>query len=334
MNKTIQMAHGAGGKQTDRLIQDIFKKSFSNPLLTADDAAVLPAFEGKIVTSTDGFIVSPRFFPGGNVGRLSVCGSVNDVACMGAIPKYLTAAFVIEEGFSFEELERIVKSMAETALEAGVFIVAGDTKVVGHGQVDGIYIATTCIGILAEGIHIAGNRAKPGDAVIVTGDIGRHGSAILLAREDFGFQTDIESDDAPLTHLTARMLDVSDHIHTIRDATRGGVGTVLYEIAKASNVGIRLIDEAIPVVPPVKSMTSMLGLDPLYLACEGRYVVFVPKEEADTIVSALQKERYGEHASVIGEVVSQNIGRITIVTAIGTERFLPEPSGELLPRIC
>ncbi len=334
MNKTIQMVHGAGGKQTDRLIRDVFKKHFNNPLLTADDAAVLPGFDEQIVTSTDSFIVSPRFFPGGNIGRLSVCGSVNDVACMGAMPKYLTAAFVIEEGFSFEELEEIVKSMAETAFEAGVSIVAGDTKVVGHGQVDGLYITTTCIGTLPSYIYISGDQAMPGDAVIVTGDIGRHGSAILLAREDFGFHADIESDDAPLAHLVSRMLDVSDQIDTIRDATRGGVGTVLYEIAKASGVGIRLVDEAIPVAPPVKSLTSMLGLDPLYLACEGRYVVFAPKEDADALVSALRNERHGENATVIGEVVSKNVGRVTIVTDIGTERFLPEPSGELLPRIC
>ena len=334
MNKTIQTAHGAGGKKTERLISDIFKKHFDNPLLTSDDAAVLPGFEGRIVTSTDGFIVSPRFFPGGNIGRLSVCGSVNDVACMGAMPTYLTAAFVIEEGFSFDELETIVRSMAETAKEAGVVIVAGDTKVVERGQVDGLFITTTGIGTLPDGVNIAGNQARPGDAVVVTGDIGRHGSAILLAREDFGFHTDIESDDAPLAHLVRRMLTVSHRIHAIRDATRGGVGTVLYEIAKASGVGIRLMDEDLPVAPPVKSITAMLGLDPLYLACEGRLVVFVPKADADAVVAALREERYGENACVIGEVVSEHPGKVSIVTAIGTERFLSAPAGELLPRIC
>ena len=333
-NQTITMAHGAGGRQTSELIDQIFKAHFSNPDLTADDAAVLVPPAGKMAVSTDGFIVSPAFFPGGNIGKLSICGTVNDLACMGAKPLYLTCAFVIEEGFSMEKLEDIAAAMEKTAKEAGVRIVSGDTKVAGKGQVDGIFITTTGMGEIEEGVQTSGDLAKPGDAIIVTGDVGRHGCTILLAREEFGIEAEITSDCAPLWGTVKAMMDQTHDIHVIRDATRGGVGTVLYEIAEQSNVGIRLDAAAVPVDPAVKGVCGMLGLEPLYLACEGRLVIMAPKEVAPKIVEVLKKGPYSQNAAIIGEVTEEQPGRVVLTTEIGTQALLPQPGGELLPRIC
>lgn len=333
-NQTITMAHGAGGRQTSELIDQIFKAHFSNPDLTADDAAVLVPPAGKMAVSTDGFIVSPAFFPGGNIGKLSICGTVNDLACMGAKPLYLTCAFVIEEGFSMEKLEDIAAAMEKTAKEAGVRIVSGDTKVAGKGQVDGIFITTTGMGEIEEGVQTSGDLAKPGDAIIVTGDVGRHGCTILLAREEFGIEAEITSDCAPLWGTVKAMMDQTHDIHVIRDATRGGVGTVLYEIAEQSNVGIRLNAAAVPVDPAVKGVCGMLGLEPLYLACEGRLVIMAPKEVAPKIVEVLKKGPYSQNAAIIGEVTEEQPGRVVMTTEIGTQALLPQPGGELLPRIC
>ena len=249
--------------------------------------------EGKIAFTTDGFIVSPSEFPGGNIGKLSICGTVNDLSCMGAKPLYLSCAFVIEEGFPMEKLEAIAAAMEKTAKEAGVKIVAGDTKVAGKGQVDGVFITTTGIGEIQEGVETSGFMAKPGDAVIVSGDIGRHGCTILLAR-----------------------------------------GTVLYEIAEQSHTGIRLNAEAIPVQESVKGVCGMLGLEPLYLACEGRLVIFAPKENAEAIVAKLREGKYSTEAAIIGEVTEEMPGRVVVTTEIGAETLLPPPGGELLPRIC
>ena len=268
MNETVTLAHGAGGRQTAELIDRVFKEHFSNPDLTSDDAAVLSVEKGRLAFTTDGFIVSPAEFPGGNIGKLSICGTVNDLSCMGAKPLYLSCAFVIEEGFPMDKLETIARSMAATAKEAGVEIVAGDTKVAGKGQVDGVFITTTGIGRVQEDVETSGKKAEPGDAVIVSGDIGRHGCTILLEREDFGIDADVTSDCAPLWGAVEDMLSVTKDIHAIRDATRGGVGTVLYEIAGQSQVGIRLRSEDIPVQENVKGVCGMLGLEPLYLACE------------------------------------------------------------------
>ena len=333
-NQTITMAHGAGGRQTSELIDQIFKAHFSNPDLTADDAAVLVPPAGKMAVSTDGFIASPAFFPGGNIGKLSICGTVNDLACMGAKPLYLTCAFVIEEGFSMEKLEDIAAAMEKTAKEAGVRIVSGDTKVAGKGQVDGIFITTTGMGEIEEGVQTSGDLAKPGDAIIVTGDVGRHGCTILLAREEFGIEAEITSDCAPLWGTVKAMMDQTHDIHVIRDATRGGVGTVLYEIAEQSNVGIRLDAAAVPVDPAVKGVCGMLGLEPLYLACEGRLVIMAPKEVAPKIVEVLKKGPYSQNAAIIGEVTEEQPGRVVMTTEIGTQALLPQPGGELLPRIC
>lgn len=334
MSKTVTLAHGAGGKQTSELIHEVFESHFKNPFFTADDAAILEIEPGKLAMSTDGFIVSPYEFPGGNVGKLSICGTVNDLSCMGAEPLYLTCAFVIEEGFPMDKLEEIAAAMEKTAAEAGVRIVAGDTKVAGKGQVDGVFITTTGIGRIRDGVRTGGALAKPGDAVIVTGDVGRHGCTILLARNEYGIEADVDSDCAPLWGTVSSVLDASDDVHVIRDATRGGVGTVLYEIAEQSNVGIRIEAEAVPVDDAVKGVCGMLGLEPLYLACEGRLVIIAPREEAEGIVEVLRKGRYSEKAAIIGEITEDMPGKVVMTTEIGAETLLPQPGGELLPRIC
>ena len=334
MDKTVTLAHGAGGKQTSELIDKVFKEHFANPELTSDDAAVLQVEGGKLAFTTDGFIVSPSEFPGGNIGKLSICGTVNDLSCMGAKPLYLSCAFVIEEGFPMDKLEQIAASMERTAKEAGVRIVAGDTKVAGKGQVDGVFITTTGIGRIMEGAETSGSKARPGDAIIVSGDIGRHGCTILLEREDFGIEAEVTSDCAPLWGTVEDMFSVTKDIHVIRDATRGGVGTVLYEIAEQSQVGIRLNSESIPVQDGVKGVCGMLGLEPLYLACEGRLVIFAPKEQADKLVEKLRQGKYSENAAIIGEVTEEMAGRVVMTTEIGAETLLPPPRGELLPRIC
>lgn len=334
MEQTVTLAHGAGGKQTSELIDRVFKAHFANPDLTADDAAVLNVPAGKLAFTTDGFIVSPAFFPGGNIGKLSICGTVNDLSCMGAKPLYLSCAFVIEEGFPMDQLEQIAAAMEKTAAEAGVKIVAGDTKVAGKGQVDGVFITTTGIGLVQEGVQTSGFDAKPGDAVIVSRDVGRHGCTILLARNDFGIEANVTSDCAPLWNTVESMLAVTHDIHVIRDATRGGVGTVLYEIAGQSNVGIRLNAPDIPVDPAVKGVCGMLGLEPLYLANEGGLVIVAPKEVAPKLVEALHKGKYSQNAAIIGEVTEEMPGRVVLTTEIGGQTLLPPPGGELLPRIC
>ncbi len=333
-DRKVTLAHGAGGKQTAELIEAVFKNHFANPFFTSDDAAVLNIGDGKIAMSTDGFIVSPYEFNGGNIGKLSICGTVNDLACMGAKPLYLTCSFVIEEGFSMDKLEEIVTAMEKTANEVGVKIVAGDTKVAGKGQVDCVFITTTGIGKLTDGFETSGAFAKPGDVVIVTGDVGRHGATILLAREDLGIDADIKSDCAPLWGAVESMIETTGNIHVIRDATRGGVGTVLYEIAAESNVGVRIQSADVPVDPAVKGMCGMLGLDPLYLANEGTMVVIAPKEEADKLLETLRAGKYTANAAVIGEITEANPGKVVLTTEIGSETLLPQPGGELLPRIC
>lgn len=335
MNDRITLAHGAGGKQTSELIGGLFKKYFDNPYLTADDAAVLTPPVGRMAMSTDGFIVSPAFFPGGNIGKLSICGTVNDLACMGAKPLYISCACVIEEGFPMDQLEEIVRSMAETAAKVGVHIVSGDTKVAGKGQVDGIFITTTGVGEIMETADLSGAYARPGDAIIVTGDVGRHGCTILLERDRYGLEANVTSDCAPLWHPVRDVLSKVPEVHVIRDATRGGVGTVLYEIAEQSNVGIMLDSEAVPVANEVQGVTGMLGLEPLYLACEGRLVMFVPKEKAQETVEILRNAGTDTAgATIIGEVTDRMAGHVVMITELGTETLLPPPSGELLPRIC
>ena len=317
MQETVTLAHGAGGKQTSELIEKVFKAHFENPLFTPDDAAVLQIPAGKMAMSTDGFIVSPAFFPGGNIGKLSICGTVNDLACMGAQPMYMTCAFVIEEGFPMVKLEEIASAMEKTAAEVGVCIVAGDTKVAGKGQVDGVFITTTAVGRIMDGVQTGGALAKPGDCVIVTGDVGRHGCTILLARDDYGIEADVTSDCAPLWHAVNNILTAAPDIHVIRDATRGGVGTVLYEIAGQSNVGFSLESESIPVDPG-----------------EGRLVIIAPAEKKDIILGTLRRSPHTEGAACIGTVTEDHPGRVVLNTEIGSQTILPRPGNELLPRIC
>lgn len=334
MEGKITLAHGSGGRQTSELIENVFKPHFWNPQFTSDDAAILDMGSGKIAVSTDGFVVSPYEFPGGDIGKLSICGTVNDLACMGAKPCYLTCSFIIEEGFCVDALKKIVCSMEKTAKEAEVKIVAGDTKVVGKGQVDGLYITTTGIGRCQENLALSGANACAGDVVIVTGDIGRHGSTILLERGDFGIDAEIKSDCAPLWSTVKSVLETSADVHVIRDATRGGVGTVLYEIAKESKVGICLDQSSIPVSDEVKGICGLLGLDPLYLANEGTMVMVVSEADAGQVIQTLRQCPYSQNAAVIGKINTQMPGKVTYVTEIGTEVLLPQPGGELLPRIC
>ena len=333
-NDYVTLAHGGGGKQTAELIEKVFSAHFSNPEFTADDAAVLDVGTGNSAVSTDGFIVSPYRFPGGDIGKLSICGTVNDLACMGAKPLYLTCAFVLEEGFPLSELEMIAASMAKTAAEAGVRIVAGDTKVAGKGQVDRVFITTTGIGRLTEGFRTSGAFAKPGDVILVTGDIGRHGTTILLEREELGITADIRSDCAPLWGTVEAMMETTREIHVIRDATRGGVGTVLYEIAAESGVGVSLDAEAVPVQEAVRGVCGMLGIDPLYLANEGTMVVIAPESEAEKLLETLHRGPYSSNAAVIGRITEENAGMVILNTELGLQTMLPQPGGELLPRIC
>ena len=284
--------------------------------------------------TTDGFIVSPRFFRGGNIGKLSICGTVNDLACMGAKPLYLTCAFVIEEGFPIDQLETIASSMEVTAKEAGVNIVAGDTKVAGKGQVDGVFITTTGVGLIQDNVSTSGRFALPGDSVLVTGDIGRHGCCILLERDEFGIEAEVSSDCAPLWDSVEAVLREVPDVHVIRDATRGGVGTVLYEIAQESGCGFLLEQESIPVDAAVRGVTGMLGLDPMYLACEGTLVMIVPEEKTEHVLEILRGREHSKKAAVIGKVTGSEKGRVVMQTAIGTQTYLPQPGNELLPRIC
>lgn len=334
MEKFITLAHGAGGKHTSELIESVFKAHFYNPLFTGDDAAILPIPGEKLAFSTDGFIVSPPDFAGGNIGKLSICGTVNDLACMGAKPMYLSCAMVIEEGLPVEDLKRYVTSMEDTAKEVGVLIVAGDTKVAGKGQVDKLFITTTGIGKVTPGLSLSGTKAKPGDVIMVTGDIGRHGCTILLARNKFGIDAEITSDCAPLWSLVDNMIKETRDIHVIRDATRGGVGTVLYEIAAQSQVGICLKSTAIPVHPSVRGVCGLLGLEPLYLACEGRMVIIVPEAQSMKVLDTLRHSPHGEETAIIGRVTDELVGHVVMETEIGTKTMLPPPRGELLPRIC
>lgn len=334
MSDVITLAHGSGGHKTGELISEVFRKNLGNEYFTSDDAAVMPAPEGRIAMSTDGFIVSPWEFPGGNIGKLSVCGTVNDLACMGAKPLYLTCSYVIEEGFPIAELEKVAQAMGETARKAGVKIVAGDTKVAGKGQVDQIFITTAGVGVIPDGVNMSGAYAKPGDKIIVTGDVGRHGTTILLARGDYGIDAEVTSDCAPLWNEVEAALGVCPGMHVIRDATRGGVGTVMYEITEQSDVGVKLDREKIPVDDAVRGVTGMLGLEPLYLACEGTMVMICPAEYADKVVEALHVCEHGKGAAIIGEITEENKGRVVMTTEIGGMTYLPKPGNELLPRIC
>jgi hydrogenase expression/formation protein HypE len=330
------MGHGSGGKMSHDLIARQFFPPFDNPALRAgDDAGVVQInVNTRLAVSTDSHVVFPLFFPGGDIGRLAVCGTVNDVAMMGATPLYLTAGFILEEGLPLATLARVVESMRVAAAEAGVPIIAGDTKVVQRGKADGLYINTTGVGTLAQGIEIGGANAKPGDVVILSGPIGDHGIAVLSARGELGFEADVQSDIAPLNHLIAAIVAASDRVHVLRDPTRGGVATTLNEIARQSRVCIVIGEESIPVRPAVAAACEMLGFDPLYVANEGKAIVIVAREDADKVLSAMHTARYGEQAVIVGEVRAEPANRVLMKTRIGSTRVVDVLIGEMLPRIC
>lgn len=329
--QAIVLGHGSGGRLMHGLIEGLFLSGFDNPRLRAGNDAA--RFEGLAI-STDSHVVSPLFFPGGDIGRLAICGTVNDVAMLGADPQVLTAGFVLEEGLEFELLQRIVDSMVAAATESGVQVIAGDTKVVERGKADGLYITTTGIGRIYAERAIGGNQARPGDKVILSGPIGDHGIAVLCARGELGFEASLRSDIAPLNGLTRALLAASNEVHVLRDPTRGGVATSLNEIARASGVGIVLEEERIPVRPAVQSACELLGFDPLYVANEGKLLAFVGARQANLALTAMRSHQYGEQAVIIGDVRSEPVGRVLMRTALGSHRVVEELSGEMLPRIC
>lgn len=332
----IVIGHGSGGRMTADLIKDIFYPPFQNEaLLAANDAGVVELTDGiNLAISTDAHVVSPLFFPGGDIGRLAVCGTVNDVAMVGAVPLYLTASFILEEGLEMTQLERVAASMQAAAEEAGILIVSGDTKVVAHGEADGLYISTTGVGLLDPRLDIGGSQAQPGDLVIVSGTIGDHGIAVLEARGELGFQTNLVSDVAPLNHLIEDMLSASRGIHVLRDPTRGGVASALNEIASQSGVGIILQESALPVKAEVAAACEMLGFDPLYIANEGKLLAIVKPGDADQILQAMRQNTYGGDAAIIGRVEREPAGRLLLETGLGATRIVDQLAGELLPRIC
>ena len=330
------MGHGSGGRMSHELIGRLFQTPFANPALAAgDDAGVVAVATDRLAVSTDSHVVWPLVFPGGDIGRLAVCGTVNDLAMMGATPRYLTAGFILEEGLDVALLAEVVLSMQAAAAEAGVQIVAGDTKVVQRGKADGLYINTAGVGELPPGRAIGGARAQAGDVVILSGPIGDHGIAVLGARGELGFEADVISDVAPLNGLVAALLAAGgEAVHVLRDPTRGGVATTLNEIARQAGVAVVLDERAIPVRPPVVAACEMLGFDPLYVANEGKLLAFVAAEAAPAVLAAMRATRYGEEAVVVGRVQAAPAGRVLLRTAIGSTRVVDMLAGEMLPRIC
>ena len=333
----IVLGHGSGGQMTHDLVRDVFQLRLANAILdTANDAAIVTsAPPGKrLVVSTDAHIVSPLFFAGGDIGRLAVCGTVNDVAMLGADPRFLTATFILEEGFAIHELERIVDSFAQACREAGVELIAADTKVTEKGKSDKLFISTTGFGWADSKLQIGGEQAKPGDAVIISGPVGNHGIAVAEARGNIGFSSQVCSDTAPLNHMVKVLLDAGLDVHVLRDPTRGGLATTLVEIARQSQVNIELDEETIPVDQPVRKTCELLGLDPLYLANEGKMILILPADQAEEALRSMHSTRYGEEAKVIGQVLGSSRGQVWLKTPFGTTRVLEMLAGEMLPRIC
>jgi hydrogenase expression/formation protein HypE len=334
-DRRITLAHGAGGKLSHDLVQELFLPFFANDLLRAlDDSAIIPAQSNRIAFTTDSYVVRPLFFPGGDIGRLAICGTVNDLVMAGARPLGLSASFILEEGFLIEDLEQVLSSMKEAAQEAEVQVVAGDTKVVEHGAAQGLFITTAGLGIIPEGVDVGSARARPGDAIIVSGPLGDHEIAVLMARGEFSLQGGIKSDCAPLNGLVEVMLEASQAIHALRDPTRGGMATVLWEIANASKVGVVVEEGLIPIRAEVKAVCELLGFDPYYLANEGRLIAFVPEGEVGGVFKAMQAHALGREAAIIGRVVAEHPGKVLLKTAIGGHRLLDPLSGEQFPRIC
>ena len=336
MTEKITLAHGSGGKASHELIENLFVAAFGGKSLKAmEDSAVLQAGSATIAFSTDSYVVDPIFFPGGNIGSLAVHGTVNDLAMRGARPLYLSVGLIIEEGFALRDLKSIVRSLKESADKAKVEIVAGDTKVVQVGKADKIFINTTGIGLLDEGCDISAQNGRPGDKIILSGTMADHGATILCQREGLRIQGDFKSDSAPLNHIVAVMLrEAGDGLHVLRDPTRGGVGTTLNELAGSSKVGIRIREDALPVRGAVRGACELLGLDPLYLANEGKLLAFVAPEAAERTLAIMRQTEYGEDSCIIGEAVAHHPGQVVLETIIGSTRTVDMLHGEPLPRIC
>ena len=331
----VDMTHGSGGRAMAQLIEELFLAAFDNDWLrAANDNACFAVQSGRMVMATDSHVVSPLFFPGGDIGCLSVHGTVNDVAMSGARPLYLSASFILEEGFPLADLKRIVESMAQAAREAGVPIVTGDTKVVEQGKGDGVFITTTGVGVVPEGVNISGDQARPGDAILVSGTLGDHGVAIMAQRESLGFETTIQSDTAALHELVARMVAAVPDIHALRDPTRGGLATTLNEIARQSGVGMMLREEAIPVRQEVEAACEFLGLDPLYVANEGKLICICAPEHADALLTVMRSHPLGAEAAIIGSVHEDPHHFVQMETGFGGKRIVDWLTGEQLPRIC
>ncbi|MEK7270733.1 MAG: hydrogenase expression/formation protein HypE [Planctomycetota bacterium] len=333
--ETVRMAHGGGGRLSRDLVERVFRKAFANPALDSrHDSAVVEMGGARVAFTTDTYVVRPLFFPGGDIGRLAVVGTVNDLAVSGAVPRFLSAGFVLEEGLPIGILERVVRSMREAALSCGVEIVTGDTKVVDKGKGDGLYVNTAGIGLVPAGVDIHPLRVRPGDAVIVSGDLGRHGIAVLSVREGIAFESDVESDCASVFPLADALVRAGVDVHCLRDPTRGGLASVLNEIAADAGVSIEIEESAVPVSAPVSAACELLGLDPLYVACEGRLVAIVPGAQARVALERLRFLPEGAGAALIGQVSKGPAGQVTIRTTLGTRRVLDLLSGEQLPRIC
>lgn len=340
MDETVLLGHGSGGTMMKRIIDEVFFEAYADEeLLEGDDAASLPAPAAgeRIAYSTDSFVVTPHFFPGGDIGRLAVCGTVNDVATSGAVPKYLSCGFILEEGFPVADLKRICKSMAEMAKEAGVHIVTGDTKVVNRGHGDGVFINTSGIGFIPEGVNLSGAFCKPGDKILVTGTMGDHGITIMSCREELSFNADIQTDAAPLNHLIAEVIAAAPDTRCFRDPTRGGLASTLNELAAQSGVDFIVEEGAVPVKDAVLGACEMLGYDVYQVANEGKMVCVVPAEQAEAALAAMRANKYGADAAIIGEVVEtpeERDPRVSIRTGFGALRIMDMLVGEQLPRIC
>jgi hydrogenase expression/formation protein HypE len=331
----ILLDHGSGGKVSHRMTRDMLLPAFNNAILSElNDGAIFELAGIRLAFSTDSYTVDPIFFPGGNIGELAVYGTVNDLAMCGASPAYLSAALIIEEGFPFEQLETIVCAMGKAAEIAGVKVVTGDTKVVPKGMADKIFINTSGIGVIPAGVDVAVHKAQIGDQVLLSGSLADHGVSVLARREGLSFETSVQSDTAPLNHMVQAMFAVGRGVHVLRDPTRGGLGTALNEIAEASGVGVRIREDRIPVKPEVAGLCELLGLDPLYLANEGKLIAFVAPPDAEAVLRAMRTEPYGRDAVLIGEVVAEHSGKVFMDTRIGGTRIVDMLAGEQLPRIC
>jgi len=335
MEERILLAHGSGGRLSHDLVKHTILSALDNPILRMlDDSAVLD-LRGRIAFTTDGYVVSPLFFPGGDIGRLAVCGTVNDLSMAGAVPMYLSLSLILEEGFPLSDLQVILASVRKASGEARVEIVTGDTKVVNRGGADQIFITTSGVGLVPEGLHIASRNALPGDRIILSGPIGDHGIALMSRREGLHFESPLESDCAPLNHLVQEMIEIStDEIHCLRDPTRGGLASSLNEFAENSRVGIRIEEDTIPINDPVKAACELMGFDPLYVANEGKLVAVVAQGAAEKLLARMRANPYARRASIIGEVVADHPGKVVMKTPLGTHRIVDMLTGELLPRIC